>query len=112
MDSNEVRSVDSDTGAEKGVKLARFDLIPPEALWELAEHYGRGAEKYAEHNWRRGYAWSKSYQAALRHLNQFWMGEDIDAETGSKHIIAAAWHCISLAVYMDEHREKDDRWKK
>lgn len=45
--SGEVR-VTSETGASKGSKLARFDLIPQDALWELAEHYGKGAEKYDE----------------------------------------------------------------
>ncbi len=106
----EVRSVDPDTGAEKGVKLARHSLIPPKALTEIAEHYGVGAKKYADHNWRKGYDWSKSYDALSRHLTQFWDGEDYDEETGSKHIIAVAWHAIALSVFMDEQRDKDDRW--
>lgn len=109
-DSEEIRTVDPDTGAEKGTKLARYDLIPQGALRELAEHYGRGAKKYADHNWRRKYDWSKSYAALCRHLQQFWDGEDYDEETGSKHIIAVAWHAFVLATYMDENREKDDRW--
>lgn len=107
----EVRFVDPDTGAEKGVKKARFDLIPTGPLWELAEHYGSGASKYEPHNFRRGYPWGFSYSAALRHLNQFWNGEDFDPETGSKHVIAAAWHCFALASFMDEHPSKDDRFR-
>lgn len=107
----EVRSVDPDSGAMKGVKLARFSLIPPSVLYELAEHYGKGAEKYDDHNYLKGYDWSKSYDALQRHLNQFWHGEDYDEETGSKHMIAAAWHCIALAKFMDIHRDKDDRWR-
>ena len=46
----EVRVVDPVTGGEKGAKLARFDLIPPEATWALAEHYGKGCAKYSDRN--------------------------------------------------------------
>jgi len=107
--TTETESADADTGARKGVKLARFDLMPVHALWELAEHFGRGAEKYAIRNWEKGYDWSKNYAAAIRHLMQFWAGEDFDKELGSKHVIAAAWHCIVLATFMETHPEKDDR---
>jgi hypothetical protein len=105
----EVRSVSS-TGAEKGVKDERHDLIPPEALAKLARHYGIGARKYADHNWRKGYEWSKSYAALQRHAQAFWSGEDIDAETGSPHMAAVAFHAFALLVFMDEHREFDDRY--
>lgn len=109
--TEEIRSVDPDTGAEKGTKLARHSLIPPNALTEIAEHYGRGSQKYADNNWRKGYKWSLSYDALCRHLAQFWDGEDYDEETGSKHIIAVAWHAIALSVFMDEQRDKDDRFQ-
>lgn len=107
--SDETRVIDPDTGGEKGQKLARFDLIPTRPLWLLAEHYGRGAAKYQDRNYERGYLWSLSYGAAQRHLNQFWAGEDTDAETGTLHVIAAAWHCFALALFIFTHPEKDDR---
>ncbi|WP_052071033.1 dATP/dGTP diphosphohydrolase domain-containing protein [Rhodococcoides fascians] len=109
FDDGEVRSV-SATGGEKGTKLARYSLIPAAALRELAEHYGRGSQKYADNNWRLGYEWSKSLDALQRHLGQFADGEDFDEETGSKHIIAVAWHAIALATFMDEHPKFDDRY--
>lgn len=109
MAPEEERVVDPATGGEKGRKLARFDLIPVEPLRLLAEHYGRGARKYADRNWEKGYAWSLSYAALMRHLTAFWGGEDLDAETGSPHIIAAAWHAFALAEYTRTHPEKDDR---
>jgi len=107
----EVRVVDPVTGGAKGSKLARFDLIPTGPLWELAEHYGKGARKYEERNYERGYKWSLSFAAAMRHLQQFWGGEDMDGETGCKHVIAAAWHCFALALFMKTHPELDDRPK-
>lgn len=118
---NEVRTT-STTGARKGTKIIRPDLIPAKAHIELATHYGHGAEKYTErddagnvthdgaNNWRLGYEWSKSIAALERHLLAFKAGEDYDEEFGSKHVIAAAWHCLTLATFMDEFPEFDDRW--
>lgn len=107
--SDEVRVTDPSTGAEKGKKLERYSLIPVVPLEQLARHYGKGAEKYSVRNWERGYDWSLSYDAAQRHLNQFWGGEDVDPETGSPHLVAVAWHCFALLEYARTHPEKDDR---
>ncbi|MGW4240967.1 dATP/dGTP diphosphohydrolase domain-containing protein [Nocardia sp. NPDC004722] len=106
--SAEVR-VTSRTGGQKGRKLARFGLIPAGPLRELAELYGRGAEKYSDDNWRKGYDWSLSFDAMMRHAWAFWDGEDIDEETGAKHIICAVWHGITLAAFMVLHPGFDNR---
>lgn len=109
MDRTEIRSTDSKTGGQKGTKLARFDLIPAGPLTELAEHFGRGARKYESRNWEKGYAWGNSFAAMMRHAWQFWGGEDIDAETGSAHLIAVAWHALVLCEFMLKHKSGDDR---
>lgn len=101
---------DEKTGGQKGTKLARFSLIPPEFTWDLAKHYGLGARKYADRNWERGYKWSLSLDALQRHVHQFALGEKYDnhtdacgpdcvEHTGSHHLIAAAWHCIALFIF-------------
>lgn len=102
---------DADTGGRKGMKRARYDLIPTGPLHQLAEHYGAGAMKYEDRNWEKGYNWSLSFASLMRHAWAFWNGEDTDTETGSLHIIAAAWHCLALAEYSKTHPEKDDRPK-
>lgn len=107
---SEVRSV-SATGGEKGTKDERYDLLPAGALAAVARHYGVGAAKYADHNWRRGYEWSKSYAAMQRHAQAFWGGEDIDAETGSPHMAAVAFHALALLTFADEHPSYDDRFR-
>jgi hypothetical protein len=106
----EIRSVSS-TGAEKGTKPERFDLLPQEALAAVARHYGVGAAKYSAHNWRKGYEWSKSYAAMQRHANAFWSGEDTDEETGSPHMAAVAFHALALLTLMEEQRAFDDRYQ-
>jgi hypothetical protein len=107
----ETRIVDPKTGGEKGQKLARFDLIPADALWALAEHYGRGAEKYEDRNWERGYRWSLSFGALHRHLNLLEQGEDHDKETGTHHAICVAWHALVLFVFWVRKLGTDDRVK-
>lgn len=134
----EIRTTSS-TGGQKGVKIARHDLIPAGPLNALAEHFGRGALKYDDNQWRKGYEWSKSYAALQRHLNAFWRGEDYDVcsndvggcayetadgkpftplehdtcynHTGSHHLAAAAWHVFALLEFVEIHPGHDDRFK-
>lgn len=73
----EVRTTSS-TGGQKGVKLERHSLIPVLPLRLLAEHYGKGAKKYSDHQWRAGIGWDFLFDAEQRHMLTFWDGEDFD----------------------------------
>jgi hypothetical protein len=119
LKDGEVR-VTSSSGGEKGKKPQRFELIPARPLWLLAELYGKGALKYEDRNWERGYPWSLSYGAANRHMNLFWQGEDYDAHkddcpedcnqhTGLPHLICAVFHMFGLTEFMETKNEFDDR---
>ena len=108
LSDDETRIVDEKTGGAKGSKLAQFSLIPGEFLWALAEHFGIGASKYERNNYLRGYRWSLSYDALQRHLHQWLLGEKIDLETGSSHLIAAAWHCCALFIFEKRGLGTDD----
>jgi Domain of unknown function (DUF5664) len=104
----EIRIVDPTTGGEKGSKLARFDLIPSAALWELAEVYGRGSRKYADRNWERGYSWGLSVAALQRHLHTWLQGESLDPETGCHHLMQVAWHAVALFIFELRNLGTDD----
>lgn len=106
---NEIRITDPTTGAQKGQKLERYDLIPFDALDEVARVYGIGARKYADRNWEKGYAWGLSIGALGRHIARFAMGENVDPETGCPHLAHAAWHCLTLLAYMKRKIGTDDR---
>lgn len=105
----EVRVVDPKTGGAKGQKLARFDLLPPAALRKVAEHYGRGAAKYEDRNWQRGYAWGLSFGAMQRHAWAFWGGESLDPETKSHHLAAVVFHALALMTFEEQGLGTDDR---
>jgi hypothetical protein len=116
MVSDEIRVVDPNTGGAKGSKLARFDMIPSDVLWELAEHYGKGEAKYPSNedgtaNWQNGYNWRLSIAALERHLHSFIQGENIDEETGSSHLVAVIWHAIALRWFQLHGKGTDYRQK-
>lgn len=107
----EIRTT-SATGGEKGVKPQRHSLLPKHGLDVIAEVFGFGAAKYADHNWRRKYEWSKSYDALQRHLTAWWDGEDVDPESGLSHLGHAGFHILVLATWerLDgQGSEYDDR---
>ena len=66
---NEVRVTDPNTGGQKGTKPERMDLLPWDTLKEVSKHYAKGAEKYDDRNWERGYDYHLSFAALLRHLS-------------------------------------------
>ena len=100
---------DASTGGRKGTKLARFDLLPWDVVTELAEHYGRGAQKYEEDNWKKGYPWKLNIAALGRHLAAFLNGEDFDPETGSSHLVAVMWHAAALRWFQIHGKGTDTR---
>lgn len=93
-----------------GGKL-RYDLIPPDALEQLAAIYTMGAQKYDEHNWRNGMKWSRIFGALMRHAWSWFAGQDIDPESGLNHMAHAAWNCFTLITYSRIRPEFDDRIK-
>jgi hypothetical protein len=105
----EVIIVDPKTGGQKGRKDERYDLLPFDALDEVARVYAVGARKYEDDNWLRGYAWRLSAGALLRHVARFMCGEDRDPETGCLHLAHAAWHCLALITFYLRGLGTDDR---
>ena len=107
--STEQRITDPATGAQKGQKIERFDLIPFDALEEVARVYGVGARKYSDDNWLGGYRWRLSLGALMRHVARFMVGEDLDPETGCHHLAHAAWHCLTIMTFHMRGLGTDDR---
>ncbi len=87
----------------------RMDLVPPHALWVIAEVMTKGAEKYGAHNWEEGFAWSRLYAAAQRHLNLFWGGWDRDPESHKYHLAHALCDLIMLMEHQLMSLGEDDR---
>ena len=107
----EVRVTDPQTGGQKGSKAERFDLIPWQSVAAISRVYHYGATKYSARNWQKGYAWSLSYAALIRHLSAWWEGENRDPESGQSHLAHAGFHILSLLWYEITGKGTDDRYK-
>lgn len=106
----EIRITDRFTGGQKGAKPQMFSLVPFDALDEILKGYHYGASKYSEHNWRKGYKWSLSFDALMRHLTAWWEGEDKDPESGLSHLAHAGWHVLALLWFQLNAKGTDDRF--
>jgi len=87
-------------------------LISGAFLTGLATVLTFGAKKYAAHNWRKGLAYSRVYDALQRHLVAYWAGEDMDPETGLSHLDHAACELMFLREFSETRKDLDDRYKK
>lgn len=86
-------------------------LIPQESLRGTAAVLGFGAKKYAAHNWRGGFHWSRLIDAAYRHLGDFNDGIDLDPESALPHIDHLACCVAFLQAHYHSKLGTDDRYK-
>lgn len=100
--------------AVQGVKhdggKARMSLLPNDPLVMIAEVLGFGADKYAAHNWRKGFDQSRLLDAALRHIFAYSDGEDLDPESGLSHIAHAGCCLVFLLDQIKKGTGNDDRY--
>lgn len=100
------------SGTKHDIDKARMDLLSRASLVEIAKVLSFGAKKYGDHNWREGFAWSRLYGAALRHLLAHMDGEDKDPESGLSHLAHAACTLMFLMEHEIKGLGNDDRYKK
>lgn len=111
INDTETMIYDEKTGGIKGSKNSQIGFIDPAALYELGKVAGMGIIKYDKYNYLKGYDWSLSYNALMRHMQQMWAGEEVDQESGLLHSVHAAWHALALASFQMRDLGNDDRYK-
>jgi len=93
-----------------GIKKVPFSTIPAPVIAELGLALMEGARKYGRHNYRSiGVRSSVYYDACLRHLLQWWEGQDIDEESGLSHLTKAMACLTVLRDAMLYDKLNDDR---
>tara|TARA_R110000764_G_scaffold35204_2_gene78733 strand:+ start:12945 stop:13280 length:336 start_codon:yes stop_codon:yes gene_type:complete len=89
----------TDPKAAAGAKKLPLQLLPPIFNAETAKVLAHGAEKYGEWNWREKGIKTMTYVGAIRrHLDAYLDGEDLDPESGLRHLAHIA---ASVAVLLD-----------
>lgn len=73
-----------------------YNLIPPNALLQIAKVLTYGAKKYSPNNWKLVVPHDRYMSAAFRHIEAFRNGEDIDEESGNYHLDHAIVSLIML----------------
>ncbi|KKN16024.1 hypothetical protein LCGC14_0979860 [marine sediment metagenome] len=93
-----------------GIKKAPLHCIPCGPLYELGLAMMEGGRKYGTHNYRAvGTRASVYYDAAMRHLTNWWEGEDIDSDSGLHPLIKVAACCVVMRDSMLMGNDVDDR---
>jgi hypothetical protein len=82
----------------------RMDLVPWDAVMEVARVLALGSVKYGDRNWEHGFQYSRLYGAVFRHMALAASGESADPETGRLHLSHAACSILMLlATVMRDH---------
>jgi hypothetical protein len=98
-------------GTKHDEEKCRLELVPGDALWEIARVFTHGAEKYDMYNWMGGMKWSRLFGALMRHSWAFWMGEDLDDEWKRHHLAHAGCCLMMLFSHALQGLGEDDRPK-
>ena len=95
-------------GLKKDNGKPGMDLLPYDALVEIAKVLDFGKQKYDAHNWKKGIEYSRVVAAAYRHLGEYTEGRRVDSETGLSHVAHAACNLLFLLWYEKHRPEMDD----
>jgi hypothetical protein len=90
---------------------ARLGLLSGAFLFRLGEVMTDGAQRYADHNWRQGFNWSRIADAAMRHLVAWNSGMDKDPDSGRSNLAHAAACLMMLMEFEETKTGTDDRYK-
>lgn len=93
------RSDLANAGAKYDGEKIQWDLVPDDAMEEVAKVYTLGARKYASRNWEKGIAYMRIVGALRRHLNAWVRGERYDPENGQPHLASVVWNGLALLSY-------------
>lgn len=84
-------------------------LVSRDLVEELARVREFGAIKYERDNWRKGFPYTTSLNAALRHIFLFLDRQDTDPESNLGHLGHAVAN-LEHVIYMERHPELRQRF--
>ena len=98
--TKDMEQKNENTEAKKNDRLddkLRWELLPLEDIEDIVKVYTEGAKKYGPDRWQNLPDGIRRYKAALlRHLVEFDKGNEIDEETGCRHLAQVAWNAIAM----------------
>ena len=106
--SNKIKSI----GKKPMDGKVRFELVPVDPLISIAKVFTAGAKINGDRDWEKGILWSEIYGAILRHVTDWWNGEEADPGTGENPLAHAGTDIMILLEFIKTHPELDDRPKR
>ena len=98
--TKDMEQKNENTEAKKNDRLddkLRWELLPLEDVEDIVRVYTAGAKKYGPDQWQNLPDGIRRYKAALlRHLVEFDKGNEIDEETGCRHLAQVCWNAIAM----------------
>lgn len=105
MSTTKIKGIKNDF---KDHKL-RWDLLPLQEIEDIVKVYTAGAEKYGPNKWQYLDDGYNRYKAALfRHLLEYEKGNEIDEETGCKHLAQVVWNAIAMLYYSKQKGKENE----
>ena len=89
----------------------RWSLIDWKSLESMVRVLEKGAQKYDDHNWKKGMPTSQISESLLRHMFAFMNGEDNDPETNESHLGHVMCNAMFLIYNLRENPKFDDRYR-
>jgi len=91
-------------------KWRQYSSVPMTVIWELGVAMLEGARKYGRHNYRVAEVRASVYvDAAKGHIDQWWEGEDLDADSKLSHLTKAIASLVVIRDAMINDCWTDDR---
>ena len=87
----------------------QWSLVDFNSLEGMVRVLEYGADKYARDNWKKGMPVTKISESLMRHLFAFLGGEDIDPESGCRHISHVLCNAMFIEYIIKEKSNYDDR---
>jgi hypothetical protein len=87
----------------------QWSLVDFDSLEGLVRVLEYGAAKYAPDNWKKGMPVTQVSESLMRHLFAFLRGEDVDSESGCRHLSHVMCNVMFLEYIMREKPHYDNR---
>ena len=87
----------------------KWSLVSWKALAPMVRVLMFGAEKYDDHNWKKGLKYTEVTESLQRHLNAFIEGEENDPESKLSHVGHILCNAMFLSYMSMYRKDMDDR---
>lgn len=104
--------MEKNTGIKFDKDKPQMELLPFNALTEIAKVLSVGANKYGKYNWKMVEDTSRYEGALLRHYAAYQAGEMYDKETGLSHLAHLGCNALFLLYFFLEEECKGNRKEK